>query len=270
MDAPPPASPQQSPETWTLNAPGYARIAELMVPYAAEALRRLPVGSGDAVLDVATGPGPLAFLAARTARKVVAVDFSEGMIAQARARAEREGVNNVEPRVMNAQALDLADGTFDAAFCMFGFMFFPDRALAFRELFRVLRPGGRALVGTWTPIDRRPLMKVGFDAMAEIGLPTPGKGDLQRPEDCLAEMGAAGFSDIAVHTFDHSEFVPSVDEYLKVIGNGGAPLVLLKKKLGPEAWAETEARFREALAKRIPEGGIQLSAECLLTVGTRR
>jgi ubiquinone/menaquinone biosynthesis C-methylase UbiE len=61
---------------------------------------------------------------------------------------------------------------------MFGFMSFPDRARAFREIYRVLRPGGRALVATWGPIDRLPPMKVGFDSLSEAlpQLPRMPKG----------------------------------------------------------------------------------------------
>jgi SAM-dependent methyltransferase len=269
MSTPTPASPHQNPETWTLTSAGYAEIADQMVPYAAEALRLLPVDAGDRVLDIAAGPGPLSFLAARTAAHVALTDFSEGMIEQAKARAQRDGITNVEARVMNAQALEFPDATFDAAFCMFGFFFFPDRDKAFREMLRVLKPGRRALIATWAPIERRPMMKVGFDAAAEAGLPTPAKGDLQTPQDCIAEMTAAGFRDVTVRTFDSSVFVDSPEKYLEVLVKGGAPLRLFAKRLGPEAWAKVEALLLQGLSKRIPPGGCSLSAEALLTVGTR-
>src|SRR5262245_17106899 len=118
MPEPNAPSPQQIPETWTATAPGYVEIATHMVPYAAEALRLVPVGPNDSVLDVAAGPGPLTFLAARSARRVVALDFAQGMIEQILARAHRENVGNVEALVMNAQALDFQDASFYAAFCM--------------------------------------------------------------------------------------------------------------------------------------------------------
>jgi ubiquinone/menaquinone biosynthesis C-methylase UbiE len=95
------------------------------------------------VLDVAAGPGTLTFLAAPRVARVSAIDFSPTMIEELRARAGREGVGNVDAQVMDAQALTFADSTFDAAFCLFAFMFFPDRARAFREMLRVLRPGGK-------------------------------------------------------------------------------------------------------------------------------
>jgi ubiquinone/menaquinone biosynthesis C-methylase UbiE len=125
----------QLPATWSAAAVGYAeevvKHAEL---YAERALEIVSLRPTDSVLDVAAGPGSLAFLAARRAAQVVAVDFADGMVEQIRVRCAQTGVSNVEAMVMDAQSLDFPDASFDAAFCMFGFMFFPDRAHAFREL----------------------------------------------------------------------------------------------------------------------------------------
>jgi SAM-dependent methyltransferase len=63
--------------------------------------------------------------------------------------ATADGVaDEIDAQVMNAEALVLEDASFDAAFCLFGFMFFPDRARAFGELKRVLKPGDHAVVLT--------------------------------------------------------------------------------------------------------------------------
>ena len=231
----------------------------------------MPLRPGDTVLDVAAGPGPLAFIAARRAARVIAVDFAEGMVEQIHARVRREGVSNVEARIMDAQSLDFPDGSFDAAFCMFGFMFFPDRGRAFRELHRVLRPGARALVATWAPIERRPMMKIGFDSLAEAlpDLPPMKKGDLQQPDECMREMSGGGFRDVEAHLFTAAMHIDSAEHYLRVMERAGAPFVALRNKLGAEGWAQAQARLLDAVCRRIPEGGADLAAEAILTVGVR-
>jgi ubiquinone/menaquinone biosynthesis C-methylase UbiE len=262
----------QLPETWDTVAPGYADDARRHAEqYAREALRRVPTPAGARVLDLATGPGTLAFLAAETAAHVVAADFSPGMIEAVTARSRATGASNIEGRVMDAHALALPDGSVDVAYCMFGFMFFPDRPKVFAECRRVLRAGGRLLIGTWAPIDRRPLMKLGFDAMAEAlpSAPAPQKGDLQSPDECVQEMSAAGFSDVESVPFTASWRVESAEQYLGFMERSGAPFAALRKKLGPEAWADVHRKLLDALRARLPEGGVDLPAEALLTHGTR-
>jgi SAM-dependent methyltransferase len=214
------------------------------------------------VLDVGAGTGTLACAAAGRVAHVTAVDFSPGMLEQLRERAAREGLTNVDTMVMDAQSLAFPDASFDAAFSLFAFMFVPDRARAFRELHRVLRPGGRVLVATWGPIERRPLMKIGFDAL-------PQKGDLQQPDECVREMAAAGFSDVRCEPFEGSVRIASPAEYLRMLADTGAPLAMLRKRLGEEAWATVSQRLLEAVGRRIPAQGADLAAQAMLTRGTR-
>ena len=272
MATPTPPGPMQLAETWSATAAGYAELATgQFARYAEEALRLVPPAPSHEVLDIGCGPGTLTLLAARHAARVTAIDFSPGMLEQLAARAIREGVQNVEALVMDAQGLELPDEGYDAAYSMFVLMFVPDRALALREMVRVLRPGGRALVATWAPIERRPLMKVGFEAMAEAfpQMPPPGKGDLQSPDECERELTEAGFADVRAHAFSASVTIDSPEHYLAIVTRTGAPLVALRKKLGEEAWQAAEARLLAALRTRLPAGQSELSAEALLTVGTR-
>jgi ubiquinone/menaquinone biosynthesis C-methylase UbiE len=268
-----PATPslQQQPATWDAVAPTYAEEIWQWTAYVDEALRLLSVAPTHRVLDVACGPGTLAFAAAPHAKRVDAVDFSAGMIEMLGHRASRDAVTNVHGAVMDAQALTFTDATFDAAFCMFGFFFFPDRARAFRELHRVVRPGGRVLIATWSPIDRRPAMKLAFEAIAEAvpEFPRPTKGDLQEPEECVREMSEAGFGDVSTQLFSSSVRVPSAERYLEFIVRSGAPFAVMKKKLPAAAWDSAMQRILDALRRRIPEGGTELSAEAIFTVGAR-
>lgn len=259
------------PETWDTVAPTYAQDAPQWSSYAEEALRLVAPRPEDRLLEIAAGPGTLAFAAASRAAHVDAVDFSPGMIAEIEARAARDGVKNVTAAVMDAQSLSFSDATFDAAFCLFGFFFFPDRARAFREMHRVLRPGGRALIATWSPIERRPFMKVAFEAFAEAlpQLPRPSKGELQDPADCVREMREAGFRDVAFRTFSSSVRIESPEHYLELMAKSAAPIAVMKKKQGEEAWNAMKRPILAALEKRLPTGRTDLSAEAILTYGSR-
>ena len=93
------------------------------------------------ILDVGTGTGYFAILLARAGHRVTGVDLTAAMLAEAEADAQSEGVE-VRFAQMDAQALDLADESFDAVVTRNLTWTLPDPARAYREWRRVLRPGG--------------------------------------------------------------------------------------------------------------------------------
>ncbi|HEY7790722.1 MAG TPA: class I SAM-dependent methyltransferase [Vicinamibacterales bacterium] len=102
------------------------------------------------VLDVAAGNGNCTLAAARRFCRVTSTDYVPALLEHGRRRAEVERVA-VDFREADAEALDFADGSFDAVLSSFGVMFTPNQERAAREMARVCRPGGRIGLANWTP-----------------------------------------------------------------------------------------------------------------------
>jgi ubiquinone/menaquinone biosynthesis C-methylase UbiE len=264
-------SPLATPEPWDLVASGY--VAENLAQFEAfarEALRLVPAGGE--VLDVAAGPGSLTLLAARTARRVYAVDFAPAMLDALRARAAADGIANVESQVADGQALPFPEARFDAAYSMFGVIFFPDRARGLSELARVLRPGSAAVVSSWPPLERVPQFAALFGAMA-AELPGSGIGEAPMPlataAEVTTEMRAAGFTTIAVHEHDVVAGTSTPEELWRSFSRGGAPAVLMRRKMGEEAFADFSRRVVARLEAALGPGPREVRLTALLGIGTR-
>jgi ubiquinone/menaquinone biosynthesis C-methylase UbiE len=139
-------------------APTYDRVGEPYHDFFGERLVDLAgVASGAAVLDVACGRGAALLPAARRVGRsgqVVGVDLSPQMVTIAAAALADKRLAG-EVTVMDAEHLEFADASFDAALCAFGLFFFPDPETAVAEVFRVVRPGGVIAVSTWGQEDER-------------------------------------------------------------------------------------------------------------------
>ena len=100
----------------------------------------------DRVLDVATGGGHTALAFAGIARRVVAYDLTEPMLAAARVHVQDRGAANVDFVAGDAGALPFRDESFDVVTCRTAAHHFADVAAAVRQIQRVLRPGGSLLL----------------------------------------------------------------------------------------------------------------------------
>src|SRR5438309_9505097 len=107
---------------------------------------------GERILDVATGTGVAAFMAADRVGaegEVVATDLSQKMVDATAADAKQRGVANMRFERVDAEDLAFEDGSFDVALCVLGLMYPADPQRAIDQMYRVLRPGGRAVVCVW-------------------------------------------------------------------------------------------------------------------------
>lgn len=107
---------------------------------------------GESVLDVACGTGLVSLRAARIVAPgggVQGADISDEMVATARERAHTLGIANCRFERMDAEQLAVEAGSVDAVLCALGLMYLPDPERAITEMYRVLRPGGRAVCAVW-------------------------------------------------------------------------------------------------------------------------
>jgi SAM-dependent methyltransferase len=128
----------------------YAKFATYLTKGAMDFLASCDIPSGSKVLDVACGAGQTAIPMARLGIKVTGLDIASNLIAEARKRAQAEGLR-VQFDEGDAEDLPYDDASFDVAFSLIGAMFAPQPHKVASELARVSRPGGRIIMGNWTP-----------------------------------------------------------------------------------------------------------------------
>jgi SAM-dependent methyltransferase len=146
--------PQNEKARGVWNAPGarYDDISRSIADAIEHAVERLEAAPGQRILDLATGTGWASRSIARRCpgAQVVGVDIADELLAAARSLAAREQLA-VEYRGADAERLPFEDAHFDAVISTFGVMFASDPGAAAAELARVVKPGGRVVLSTWTP-----------------------------------------------------------------------------------------------------------------------
>ena len=190
---------------WSESAPYWEKyretIREMFAPVTEALIADAQIAKGDAVLDVAMGPGEPALSLADfvgPTGKVVGTDLVGGMVDAARREATRRGLQNVSFETASAEKLPFADDSFDAAVCRFGVMFFPSPVAGAREMLRVTKPGGRVAMAAWCAAERNPFHFVLADLMDRYvpsPPPEPGAAEMFRfskPGDLLGVFASAG------------------------------------------------------------------------------
>jgi SAM-dependent methyltransferase len=236
---------------WATNdASAYERLFGPITNHPIEALLDAArVGAGTRLLDVATGPGYVAARAAARGAIATGVDRSEQMLAIARARhPELTFVDG------NAEALELADGQFDAVVANFCILHLARPERAVREFARVLAPGGRVAVTVWNTPDRARLFGIVLEAARAAGaVPPPdlpaGPDFFRYADDTEMERLLAGASlrDPAIATLDWTVEISGADELWHGFANGTARTRAMLIAQTPEV----QAAIRDGLARGL-------------------
>ena len=262
-------SPMAAAATWDTVAESYAEhVAPVLENYSREAMKLAGLAPASEIVDVAAGPGTLALMAAEQGHIVTAIDFSRSMIDRLRAASSAKKLR-IDAKVGDGQALELPADKFAAAFSMFGLIFFPSRARGFSELYRVLKPGGKAVVASWAPMEKLPFMSAVFGSLAELVPATPPPARvLETPETCKTEMGMAGFNEVTVEIATFAFESPSLAEYWAWFPSSCAPLAVLQKQLGAD-YAPLMQKLYARVEERLGKGALKVEMPALLTVGTK-
>jgi ubiquinone/menaquinone biosynthesis C-methylase UbiE len=193
-------------------------VPAIGAPFAADLVESSGLRQGDRVLDVACGTGIVARLAASrvgSTGRVTGLDLNPGMLAVAASITPPEMA--VEWREANAEAIPLADETFDVVFCQFGLQFVSDKRRALHEMGRVLAPDGRLAVNLPGPtpdvfaiIDDALARHIGPDAAAFVRAVFA----LHDHSEIRRLLDAAGFREIAIRAIAKTVHAPSAADFL--------------------------------------------------------
>jgi ubiquinone/menaquinone biosynthesis C-methylase UbiE len=269
---------------WTGNAPTWdaqhERREQETGPVSDWLCREAGLAPAMRVLDLACGSGHPALNAARLvspAGSVFATDMVPEMVDITRRRAAEAGLTNIEVRVMDAEAIDLPDDSFDAVTCRFGIMFCTDPSKAVQDIRRVLKDGSKFAMACWAPPERSPGQTVGNQALERFGRPQPAvdydvPGVYQLAPDGKLQklLEGAGFRDVRVEEVTIVSEYESFDAFLApgAMRMGALRTVLTEL---PEAGAEhLKQILHDVLAPYTDSAGvIRLPLTPLCAVGTK-
>jgi len=173
-------------------------IDRRFAPVVEAVIARAVLAPGEDVLDLGTGTGAVAQLAAALVAPnghVVGVDISLEMLALAKQRANALGLGNVSLLEGNAESIPADNDAFDVVLASLSLMYVIDRDAAAREIARVLRPGGRLVAAVWAGPEQCDIVLFQQTAGRFAGPPPisgVGPGALADPSVFLQQLAAAG------------------------------------------------------------------------------
>lgn len=271
----------QQRDTWDRFSTGWQKWDELvfgwLAPFGDAMLQRARLREHSHVLDVAAGTGEPGLTAAALVPhgRVTVTDLSGRMLAVAAENAARRGLSNFETKACDAGALPFPDGRFDSILCRFGFMFFPDIALAAGEFARVAKPGARICAAVWSGPDKNPWATTIMSTIArhvEMPAPPPGSPGLFRcaPSGLMrAAFEDAGLTEISEEEVSSVMTHASPEKYWDFMTDIAAPVVAGLAKADSATRAHIRAEVLALAQQSMQDGQVRLRSTATVIAGTR-
>jgi ubiquinone/menaquinone biosynthesis C-methylase UbiE len=228
------------------------------------------VGSSDTVLDVATGPGYVAGVAASRAARVVGLDFSAQQLDLARRRYP-----DITFRQGDASDLPFDSATFDVVVSNFGIPHFPEPERFLREAFRVLRGAGRVAFTTWSVPQEAKGLEALYEAIQRhgslnVGLPAgPNFFLFSDPTQCEQSLASAGFEAICVAKVPQIWELADADDLFEAVLNATVRAAATLKAQRPEALKAIRESVREAAVGYMRDGVYRVPMPAVLATATK-
>lgn len=230
------------------------------------------VRRGDSVLDAGTGTGWVALVAATKVTpegRVVGIDLSPRMIAQAKEKARRMRLSNVTFRVGDAQQTPYPVDTFDKVLAAQAIFFMPDPLRALREWSRVLTPGGCIAMACWGRTAFQPMLKMCHELIERYGVRLPPEPDYTfgTVKECRRYLRVAGLHDINSSVVELGYPLPNAEAWWTILWNAGQRGTVRRIPL------EDLRRFRRDHLREVESlrehDGIPLLLPAILTAGRK-
>jgi ubiquinone/menaquinone biosynthesis C-methylase UbiE len=235
------------------------------------------IAPGMRVLDLACGSGePAISLAALIGNsEVVGVDLSPGPLKIAAERAAQRGLTNVRFQQADAHHLSFPDNTFDRITSRLGVMFFSDLPRAAAEMHRVLKPGGKAILLVWGPMDQ-PYFTTTIGAVLRL-LPGNDLPESGRQMFALGQGGVltqtlrqAGFSGVEERLVTVPWTWPGTpEEVWEYFQDVAVPFASLLQSIPAERRAEIDAEVLRSIARYCDGASIKFTATVNIAVAVK-
>lgn len=258
-------------ETFNTVSEAYDSKALRFFPASAVHLASILNLTGDErVIDIATGTGNAALaLAPRLPHgSVKGIDFSSGMLEQARKKAETQNVYNVEFLEMDMQGINLAEAGFDVATCAFGIFFVEDMDAQLAQIAALVREGGTIAICNFQESYFNPLRDLMVTRLIDYGVQIPPQTwkRIATEAGCRELFETAGIRNIRVEEKNMGFYLANENEWWDLIWNAGFRGML--KQLEPDVLKCFRQEHMREVAGLTTKDGIWLDIGVLYTIGT--